>query len=255
MYHYYQQSFDFYCFKYFEDFVYKKSFTKELFIILAVEVGEIRPVVVDTAQSGVVDAPCQVTASNPKGQVRELPIQKTPTGYQAQFAPLEEGDHMVAVKYADTEVPKSPYPCKAVPKGPPASKVKAYGPGLEGGVAETPCKFTIDTRKVTQPGGIGVTVEGPAESKIECTDNQDGTCDVTYYPEVPGDYNINVTYADEHIPNSPFTAKVAPSGKIDLSKVKAYGPGLEPGKWISKLSMMNERLLLLFNLFFFLQIK
>ncbi|KAL4226921.1 hypothetical protein ACF0H5_014899 [Mactra antiquata] len=197
-----------------------------------VEVGEIRPVTVDTAQCGVVDAPCQVTASNPVGQVRELPLQKTPTGYQAQFAPLEEGPHLVAVQYAGKEVPKSPFPVSAVPQGPPASKVKAYGPGLDGGVAETPCSFTIDTREVTQPGGIGVTVEGPAESKIECRDNQDGTCDVTYYPEVPGDYNINVTYADEHIPKSPFTAKVAPSGKIDVSKVKAYGPGLEPGVFL-----------------------
>lgn len=199
--------------------------------------GEIRPVTVETAQTGVVDAPCQVTSTNPAGQVRELPLQPTPTGYEAQFAPLEEGPHLVAVKYAGKEVPKSPFPVQAVPQGPPAAKVKAYGPGLECGVAEEPCKFTIDTREVTQPGGIGVTVEGPAESKIECRDNQDGTCDVTYYPEVPGEYSINVTYAEEHIPKSPFKAKVVPSGKIDVSNVKAYGPGLEPGKWTFYLSM------------------
>ncbi|XP_053377764.1 filamin-A-like isoform X5 [Mercenaria mercenaria] len=197
-----------------------------------VEVGEIRPITVDTAQTGVVDAPCQVTSTNPVGQVRELPLTPTPVGYEAQFAPLEEGPHMVAVKYAGKEVPKSPFPVQAVPQGPPAAKVKAYGPGLERGVSEEPCKFTIDTREVTQPGGIGVTVEGPAESKIECRDNQNGTCDVTYYPEVPGEYNINVTYADEHIPNSPFKAQVMPSGKIDVSKVRAYGPGLEPGVFL-----------------------
>lgn len=205
-------------------------FFVELFF-LAVEVGEIRPVQIDTAESGVVDAPCQVTSTNPMGQVRELPIQATPRGYQAQFAPMETGPHKVAVKYANKEVPKSPFQVQAVPQGPPASRVKAYGPGLERGVAEEPCKFTIDTREVTQPGGIGVTVEGPAESKIECRDNQDGTCDVTYFPEVPGDYTINVTYADEHIPNSPFKPKIIPSGKIDVSKVRAYGPGLEPGKY------------------------
>ena len=199
------------------------------FSFAAVEVGEIRPITVDTAETGVVDAPCQVTSTNPKGQVRELPLVPTNRGYQAQFAPLEEGPHLVAVKYAGKEVPKSPFPVQATPQGPPCSKVKAYGPGLERGVANEPCRFTIDTREVTQPGGIGVTVEGPAESKIECVDNQDGTCDVTYYPDVPGDYNINVTYADEHIPHSPFKAKVVPDGKLDLSRVRAYGPGLEPG--------------------------
>jgi filamin len=203
----------------------------------AVEVGEIRPVTIETAQTGVVDAPCQVTATNKVGQVRELPLKPTPQGYEAQFAPLEEGEHLVAVKYAGKEVPKSPFPVKAVR---PSEMVKAYGPGLERGVSEEPCKFTIDTREVTQPGGIGVTVEGPAESKIECRDNQDGTCDVTYYPEVPGEYNINVTYADEHIPKSPFKSQVVPSGKIDVSKVRAYGPGLEPGNWRFCLSMECE---------------
>ncbi|XP_052286873.1 filamin-A-like isoform X5 [Dreissena polymorpha] len=192
-----------------------------------VEVGEIRPITIDTAETGVVDAPCQVISTNPAGQVRELPVKPTGRGYQAQFAPLEDGPHMVAVKYAGKEVPKSPFSVKAIPQGPPASKVKVYGPGLDSGKATEPAKFTIDTREVTQPGGIGVTVEGPAESKIECVDNQDGTCDVTYYPEVPGEYSINVTYADEHVPKSPFKAKITPSGKIDLSRVRVYGPGLE----------------------------
>ena len=201
-------------------------------VITAVEVGEIRPVTVDTAKCGTVDAPCQITATNPVGQVRELPLKKTPTGYQGQFAPLEEGPHLVAVKYAGKEVPKSPFPVNAIPQGPPASKVKAYGPGLERGMATEPAKFTIDTREVTQPGGLGVTVEGPTESKIECRDNQDGTCDVTYYPTAPGDYKINITYAEEHIKNSPFEAKIAPSANIDVSGVKCYGPGLEPGKYL-----------------------
>ena len=199
----------------------------------AVEVGEIRPVKIDTAECGMVDAPCQVTSTNPAGQVRELPLQATPRGYEAQFAPQETGPHQVAVKYAGKEVPKSPFQVQAVPQGPAAAKVKAYGPGLEHGVAEEPCRFTIDTREVTQPGGIGVTVEGPAESKIECRDNQDGTCDVTYFPEVPGEYTINVTYADQHIPKSPFKPKIIPSGKIDVSRVRAYGPGLEPGNTLS----------------------
>ena len=54
-------------------------------------------------------------------------------------------------------------------------------------------------------GGLGLTVEGPCEAKIECLDNGDGSCSVNYLPTEPGDYKINVLFADEHVPGSPFT--------------------------------------------------
>ena len=54
-------------------------------------------------------------------------------------------------------------------------------------------------------GGLGLTVEGPCEAKIECIDKGDGSCSVTYLPTEPGDYKINVLFADEHVPGSPFT--------------------------------------------------
>ena len=46
-------------------------------------------------------------------------------------------------------------------------------------------------------------------------------------PNEGGDYKINVTFADQHIPGSPFTAVFADD--FDASKVKAEGPGLKPG--------------------------
>ncbi|KAL3851735.1 hypothetical protein ACJMK2_015452 [Sinanodonta woodiana] len=141
------------------------------------------------------------------------------------YYPVLPGDYTINVTYADEHISKSPF--KATVDQSPASRVKAYGPGLDKGVANEPARFTIDTRETTMPGGLGVTVEGPVECKIECRDNQDGTCDVTYYPTAPGNYAVNVTYADEHIPKSPFTAKIEPSTKIDVSRVVAYGPGLE----------------------------
>lgn len=68
-------------------------------------------------------------------------------------------------------------------------------------------------------------MEGPCEAQLECLDNGDGTCSVSYVPTEPGDYNINILFADTHIPGSPFKAHVVPC--FDASKVKCSGPGLE----------------------------
>ena len=50
---------------------------------------------------------------------------------------------------------------------------------------------------------------------------------MTYVPPEPGDYTINILYAEEHIPESPFKARI--SYPFDASKVKVEGPGIEPG--------------------------
>uniref|UniRef100_A0A1A7YJ75 Filamin C, gamma b (Actin binding protein 280) n=1 Tax=Iconisemion striatum TaxID=60296 RepID=A0A1A7YJ75_9TELE len=95
-----------------------------------------------------------------------------------------------------------------------------------GGLVGKPAPFAIDT-KGAGTGGLGLTVEGPCEAKIECQDNGDGSCSVSYLPTDPGEYTINILFADQHIPGSPFKAVVQPV--FDPSKVLASGPGLEQG--------------------------
>lgn len=51
-------------------------------------------------------------------------------------------------------------------------------------------------------GGLGITVEGPSESKMSCKDNKDGSCSVEYIPYATGDYDVNITYDGEHIPGT-----------------------------------------------------
>ncbi|CAN0019941.1 unnamed protein product [Bubo scandiacus] len=140
--------------------------------------------------------------------------------------PPEEGPYRVEVTYDGHPLPGSPFPVEAQLPPDPA-KVCAYGPGLQGGPVGVPAPFTIDT-KGAGTGGLGLTVEGPCEAKIECQDNGDGSCAVSYLPTAPGDYNINILFAERHIPGSPFKAKVTPV--FDPTKVTASGPGLERGK-------------------------
>ena len=57
-------------------------------------------------------------------------------------------------------------------------------------------------------GGLSLAVEGPSKAELSCHDNHDGTCTVSYVPTAPGDYSVIVRFDDEHIPGSPFTAKI-----------------------------------------------
>ncbi|KAK3102524.1 hypothetical protein FSP39_011943 [Pinctada imbricata] len=191
----------------------------------AMTVGKEREIDVITSNAGKSDVPARVTVTTPSGKKKELPDKKIPDGYATFFTPTEVGPHKVEVTYNAAAVPKSPFKVDVLPDS--ASKVKAYGPGLKGGNANSPAEFTIDARAATGPGELGVTIEGPKESKIDTKQNPDGTVGVTYFPEVPGDYNINVTYGNQHIKDSPFKAKILPEDAS--AKVKAYGPGLTGG--------------------------
>ncbi|KAL8222548.1 UNVERIFIED_CONTAM: hypothetical protein K2H54_077363, partial [Gekko kuhli] len=146
--------------------------------------------------------------------------------HTVKYMPPEEGPYKVDITYDGHPVPGSPFSVEAV-MPPDPSKVCAYGPGLKGGFVGKPAPFTIDT-KGAGTGGLGLTVEGPCEAKIECQDNGDGSCSVSYLPTEPGEYAINILFADAHIPGSPFKADIKPV--FDPSKVTASGPGLEHGK-------------------------
>ena len=65
-------------------------------------------------------------------------------------------------------------------------------------------------------GGMSLSIEGPSKADIECHDNEDGTCRVTYKPTEPGTYIINIKFADQHVPGSPYSVKIGgePSAKI-----------------------------------------
>ncbi|XP_062977412.1 filamin-B isoform X3 [Elgaria multicarinata webbii] len=152
----------------------------------------------------------------------------------AKYIPKEEGLHMVDVNYDGNPVPGSPYTVEAA-LPPDPSKVKAHGPGLQGGLVGKPAEFTIDT-KGAGTGGLGLTVEGPCEAKIECSDNGDGTCSVSYLPTKPGEYLVNILFEEVHIPGSPFKADI--EMPFDASKVIATGPGLERGK-VGEAGLLN----------------
>uniref|UniRef100_A0A3Q3M388 Filamin C, gamma a (actin binding protein 280) n=1 Tax=Labrus bergylta TaxID=56723 RepID=A0A3Q3M388_9LABR len=192
-----------------------------------VEVGKDQEFTVNTKGAGG-QGNVGVKMTSPSG--RPIPCKlesdKAKGTHSVKYIPPEEGQYKVDVSYDGNPVMGSPFEVEAVMPADP-SKVRAYGPGLKGGIVGKPAPFTIDT-KGAGAGGLGLTVEGPCEAKIECQDNGDGTCSVNYLPTEAGEYAINILFAEKHIPGSPFKAPVRSA--LDPSKVTASGPGLERAK-------------------------
>lgn len=133
--------------------------------------------------AGVGELTCTIESPSK----RKIPAKVADNGdntYTVDWTPKEVGKHKLTIKYGTQEVPGSPFYVDVLDK-PDPSKVKCYGPGLENAFIGVPANFTIET-KDAGPGNLGLTIEGPEEAKIDCADNGDGTCSVTYYPTQPG---------------------------------------------------------------------
>lgn len=70
-------------------------------------------------------------------------------------------------------------------------------------------------------GGLGLSIEGPSKVDINCEDSEDGTCKVTYCPTEPGNYIINIKFAEQHVPGKPHhqcSMEVAFPNAVPVSK-------------------------------------
>lgn len=104
--------------------------------------------------------------------------------------------------------------------------MKAYGPGLKGGLLGQRAEFTIDTRGAGG-GRLTITMAGPCHVTLQCVDNEDGTCAVFYLPPEHGEYTIAIFFGNSQIPDSPFHPMV--QLPLDPSKLTVSGPGLTKG--------------------------
>lgn len=168
----------------------------------------------------------QVAVHGPGGgeNVEEEQVQEGLKKYRYYIEPDEAGDYQIEVNFADQPIPNSPFNVHVNWKTDP-SRVKAYGQGLEGGICGDWTEFTLDMSTAGE-GALNLQIEGPCEAQVDVEDHDDGTATVKYLPVEPGEYKVNIQFADEAIPGSVFTPVFEPA--TDASKVQAYGPGLEP---------------------------
>lgn len=120
--------------------------------------------------------------------------------------PQEPGKHALTIKYAGQHVQGSPFTLR-VAGAPDASKVRVYGPGIEHGVLATfQSRFICDTRGAGA-GQLTVRVRGPKGAfrvEMQRESQKDRTILCKYDPTEPGDYRVEVKWAGDHVPGSPF---------------------------------------------------
>uniref|UniRef100_A0A8K9UNL9 Calponin-homology (CH) domain-containing protein n=1 Tax=Oncorhynchus mykiss TaxID=8022 RepID=A0A8K9UNL9_ONCMY len=156
-----------------------------------------------------------------------------------EYIPYEAGTYNLNITYGGQPIAGSPFQVP-VSDTVDSSKVKCMGEGLGTNVrANIPQAFSVDTSKAGV-APLQVRVQGPkgvsiraiyliylwlmCRTLVELVDNGDQTHTVNYIPTREGPYSINVLYADQEIPRSPYTVQVLPTH--DASKVHASGPGL-----------------------------
>ncbi|KRZ33570.1 Filamin-A, partial [Trichinella pseudospiralis] len=176
-----------------------------------------------TKKIGNADVSC--TIRSPDGNMARCHIINEKDGtYRIFYSTIVEGKHELQVSYDDVPLTAQPLLVHAV-DGHDETRCKVQGAGLKSGLVGIPCRFRVDT-KGAGSGKLNIAIEGPSESTISTADNLDGSCTVEYVVSKAGVYKISVTFAEKHIPGSPFTALIEPP--LDPNLVRAWGPGLEP---------------------------
>ena len=177
---------------------------------------------VDYKQAG--DGEPQVSINGPGGgeKYEEEQVEDGLKKYRYYIEPDEAGDYKIEIKFADEEIPESPYDVHVNWKT-DSSRVKVFGPGIEGGFVNEWTDFTVDMSEAGD-GSLNLQLEGPTEVEFTVDDHEDGTATVKYFPKEAGEYNVHVLFDDKVVPGAPFNPVFVP--ETDASKVKAYGPGL-----------------------------
>lgn len=138
----------------------------------------------------------------------------------------DPGEYQLILKWGNDEVPSSPFIIKVAGEGREVRPelCTASGSGISEGKVGEPVTFKVDIPDEAGPGTLGVSVAGPHPPKpIEILNHQDGTMEVTYHPIAPGEYKIEVLWAEKHISGSPFTAVVSGEAVRNSKQVFAEG--------------------------------
>ncbi|XP_036446591.1 filamin-A isoform X2 [Colossoma macropomum] len=189
-------------------------------------VGQLADFKVDTHKAG--PGSLAVHIREPTGNEVAVKQREVLEGiYDFEYMPGDEGDYTVDITWANKHIPKSPFKVHVGPKA-GQQKIRAWGPGLEGGTVGMPASFLVEATGV-EAGMLGFAIEGPSQAKIECDDKNAGSCFVRFWPTEAGEYAVHVMCDDEEIEDSPFMACIAPKRKsFSPEKVKVYGAGVSP---------------------------
>jgi len=168
---------------------------------------------------------------NIKGPERVSPkvVDNNDGTYAVEYAVTTPGDYTVDVTIHDRPIKGSPYHPHIKPAA-DASKSYAEGPGLGPEIVDNePAQFTIHAvDRFGQPRKDGgdpfeVKVKGPdGEETPRVIDNGDGTYGVTYNPNKPGPYVVDVTLEGKRIKDAPFRVNCKAGTDTSLTTLTTF---------------------------------
>eukprot|EP00118_Oscarella_pearsei_P005089 m.22748 g.22748 ORF g.22748 m.22748 type:complete len:766 (+) comp28394_c0_seq1:137-2434(+) len=125
----------------------------------------------------------------------------------ARFDPPKHGKYKIGIYWDRRHIPGSPF--LVVVRSPPdTSKVRAEGPGLQNGRVGDPGTFTIQTEDAGT-GHLDVRVVGPKGGfKADLRRDSESVFVAQYNPSVAGKYEIEIDFAEQPIPGTPFIVEI-----------------------------------------------
>ncbi|KRZ56858.1 Filamin-B [Trichinella nativa] len=126
--------------------------------------------------------------------------------YSLTLKSNETGRHTLCVRFNGEHISEGPFtvPVSSLPD---ASKIRVFGSGIEHGILSTfDSTFYVDTTGAGA-GQLAVRIKGPKGGfhvEMEREKKQDRVIVCKYDPQELGDYYIEVKWAGEHVPGSPF---------------------------------------------------
>ncbi|CAD5125182.1 DgyrCDS13424 [Dimorphilus gyrociliatus] len=153
----------------------------------------------------------------------------TPIGedkFRCTYIPEQPGAYLLNVKWGDKDVKGSPFKISVSAQADP-NKVFCLNETLRTAIYGKDISTIIDTKKAG-PGELQAQCTGPYKIAFcELLDQENGTFKLKIKPQETGKHTLQIKYAGQHIPGSPFEIKV--QGAPDPSKVRVVGPGIEHG--------------------------
>ena len=104
---------------------------------------------------GAGDGDLNVKVIGPGGAEERIRVRRLdPVTYECAYQPRKPGMYVVNVLYGGQPIVKSPFRVEVGPHM--ETRIRAYGPGLDGGVVGYPACFTVETNGET--GALGLFV-------------------------------------------------------------------------------------------------
>ncbi|ESO00645.1 hypothetical protein HELRODRAFT_192560 [Helobdella robusta] len=177
-----------------------------------------------TVIANAVESPAdlEVLITSPSGQIVPASISGSHnSGYVVEYIPLEAGQHLLSVKYADMEIKDSPFHPDVFD---PTHVVVSCIPV---GCINTCVSFKADTSNAGC-GRLTASVQGVKTRPIpEISTDCNGVSMISFTPIESGLHHIAIKFNDCDVPGSPFKCSVVDQNKVrvrmDMTGFKPVG--------------------------------